>query len=411
VAVGLRKLSGKPTPFESAKPLDRAEHTSEQARGLSLEAEADISVVSPAQESPEVQLDSLGPAVGTDLKTPPSHDEFKIAVQDPGAAALSPESSAPTPANSVDRFMASLEALRATIRGSVAAAPATPVPMAASSPPVAEPVHLPRIEAEHTSVHEEITSVLEGMPLPPDIEGLASTPRPAYPKSPAVDRRKSKGAPNCPEPSAEPSLESALRAVRDAVPGLNLPTPPTSDTPIQGRPRPSSDGIPKSVSENLPKYPARPRMRTCNRCGHETRLRDAKCQKCSHFDESLGILDSLIAGDLARVEQVLLVRPHLITMRTSRHDWTLLHMAASGGNPRMVELLIEKGVSVNAVNRDGKTALHYAAAKGHAEIVQTLLSHLADPTMLYNGKSALDLAQKNGRTEAEDVLRNHSHAD
>jgi hypothetical protein len=361
--------------------------------------------VYPAEDSPQEEISRLTASVGTDLKTPPSYDDLEELDREPAPAADAP--SPPVPERSIDSFMASLEALRATIRaGTEIESPPkmdTPSGMAERREDDLSPAR--------TAIDDGGLSALERMPLPPPVDGPTPTPRPAYQPGPPPDRRRSKGTAKSTGPAEVPTLDSALRAVRDAVPGLTMPAALKPDTPIQGRTRPASDGIPKSVSEDLPKYPARPRIRTCNRCGHETKLRDAKCQRCSHVDESLGILDSVIAGDLARVEQVLLVRPHLITMRTSRHDWTLLHMAASGGNPKMVELLIDKGVSVNAVNRDGKTALHYAAAKGHAGIVQTLLDNLADPAMLYNGKSALDLARKNGRKEVEDVLRRKLNTD
>jgi len=118
-----------------------------------------------------------------------------------------------------------------------------------------------------------------------------------------------------------------------------------------------------------------------------------------HTDESLGILDAVIAGDLSRVEQILLARPHLIGVRTSRHEWTLLHMAASGGNRKMAELLIQKGASINATNKDGKTSLHYAAGKGHLSIVKTLLSNHADLEIRYHGKTCEELAREHHQDE------------
>jgi ankyrin repeat protein len=145
-------------------------------------------------------------------------------------------------------------------------------------------------------------------------------------------------------------------------------------------------------------------MRICNRCGHETKLRDPECKNCGKIDESLGILDAVISGDLSKVEQILLVRPHLISVQTNRHAWTLLHMAASGGNKKMTELLIAKGAAVNATNRDGKTPLHYAAGKGHLNVVETLLAHFADPEAKYNGKTAADLAREHSQFEVEAYL-------
>jgi ankyrin repeat protein len=65
-----------------------------------------------------------------------------------------------------------------------------------------------------------------------------------------------------------------------------------------------------------------------------------------------------------------------------------------------------KGAEVNATNRDGKTALHYAAGKGHLHVVETLLEHNADLDARYNDKSAADLAKEHGQKEVEEFLRN-----
>jgi ankyrin repeat protein len=52
----------------------------------------------------------------------------------------------------------------------------------------------------------------------------------------------------------------------------------------------------------------------------------------------------------------------------------------STGNPAWLLELIDKGADVNQVNTEDEnwTALHYSAAKGHAECVEILLQHGAD---------------------------------
>jgi hypothetical protein len=165
------------------------------------------------------------------------------------------------------------------------------------------------------------------------------------------------------------------------------------------------DSIPKSVSEALPKFQLSAKMRICHQCGHETRLAREQCQKCGYEDQSLGILDAVIAGNLDKVRQILLVKPLVVMTRTSHHEWTMLHMAASGGNINMVQLLVDKGAKVNAQNTYGKTPLHYAASKGHTEIVKKLLHYLADTEMIYEGKTPLELAQENGHQEIVGLLK------
>jgi ankyrin repeat protein len=67
---------------------------------------------------------------------------------------------------------------------------------------------------------------------------------------------------------------------------------------------------------------------------------------------------------------------------------------------QVVQLLLDKGVDVNAANRTGRTALMCAAMAGHADVVKTLLSRGANVhATLPNGNTALFEAI--GRGDAE----------
>ncbi|MDK1020880.1 MAG: ankyrin repeat domain-containing protein [Candidatus Hydrogenedentes bacterium] len=216
------------------------------------------------------------------------------------------------------------------------------------------------------------------------------------------------------EPDARPVQEtksilaSALRALRASK--FHPPSPDSENGPASGEEaqieETLSDDIPSSASEELPKYEAPEETRICTECGCDTKLANECCENCSWIDRSLGILDAVISGDLNQVELLLRAKPRIIVTRTSGHEWTLLHMAASGGNPKMVELLISKGAQVNALTTDDKTPLHYAAGKGHLEIARTLVGNDADVTLVCNGKTALDLAKDHGRDEVIDFLQN-----
>ena len=52
-----------------------------------------------------------------------------------------------------------------------------------------------------------------------------------------------------------------------------------------------------------------------------------------------------------------------------------LHEAAERGDWRITQLLLLKGVDINALNEDGETALNLAAKLGHADVVEILLRH------------------------------------
>jgi len=244
-----------------------------------------------------------------------------------------------------------------------------------------------------------LDSSLESMPLP--TADPSPTPLPDVhpePKSRKTKPEKSSKPATESEAHSETPLRSVIQGLRDSLLDAEVDQEPEA-------PRPISDGMPKSISEALPKFESNPRMRICGRCGHETRLRFEECRKCNHVDPSLGILDAVIAGDLAKVDRILLARPHLIGTRTSTHDWTLLHMAASGGNPKMVELLISRGASVNANTKDGKMPLHYAAGKGHLTIVQCLVQNHADLRATYRGKTPAEVA----RAHKQEVVADYLH--
>jgi ankyrin repeat protein len=76
-----------------------------------------------------------------------------------------------------------------------------------------------------------------------------------------------------------------------------------------------------------------------------------------------------------------------------------------GESPLKVKTLLENGARVNAANREGKTALHYAAAASHLDVMAVLLDNGADPSIKdHKGETALSLAHLSGKTEAAALL-------
>ena len=54
------------------------------------------------------------------------------------------------------------------------------------------------------------------------------------------------------------------------------------------------------------------------------------------------------------------------------HGFALIHLFSQCGNELAVQLLVEYGVDVNATNKHGFTALHYAIGKDHDNLVRML---------------------------------------
>ncbi|KAI0644521.1 hypothetical protein C8Q79DRAFT_927649 [Trametes meyenii] len=101
-----------------------------------------------------------------------------------------------------------------------------------------------------------------------------------------------------------------------------------------------------------------------------------------------------------------------------------LHVASSGGNDMIVRLLVERGADVNAprlprkylsdrhrdasapiVGTSGSTPLHFAAANGHENVVQTLLQCGAHPNRAdKHGVTPEMIARQNGWTRCAEIL-------
>ena len=78
----------------------------------------------------------------------------------------------------------------------------------------------------------------------------------------------------------------------------------------------------------------------------------------------------------------------------------------------LVRLLLERGADVKGRRRDGLTALHSAAYRGHLRVVSYLLDRGADPAIQgyqgygpHGGQTALEMAVAQGQKEAAALLR------
>ena len=84
--------------------------------------------------------------------------------------------------------------------------------------------------------------------------------------------------------------------------------------------------------------------------------------------------------------------------QVNKSGWTPLHYAATGPEPRLVRLLIDRGAELNARSPNGTTPLMMAAQYGSEDSVNLLLERGADPKLRSDLKlSVVDFALKAGR--------------
>jgi len=114
--------------------------------------------------------------------------------------------------------------------------------------------------------------------------------------------------------------------------------------------------------------------------------------------------DAIIKGNLNQLKSLLAEEPKLVTAK-DKQGRTLLHIAAAKGQKEVVELLIAKGADVNAKEKSGQTALLAAAMQGYREIVKTLLVNGADVNAKEEAGGKIFLAQVRGNAYKVAVMQ------
>ncbi|VAH65564.1 unnamed protein product [Triticum turgidum subsp. durum] len=116
------------------------------------------------------------------------------------------------------------------------------------------------------------------------------------------------------------------------------------------------------------------------------------------------------AGDSAAVRLILRRQPHLLPVLDPEaavpdaEPWAPLHAAAARGDCGEVRRLGQEALA--ARDKDGRTALHVAAAAGEAEAVAELVDMGADSAAAdARGRTPLDVAREKGYKEVVDVLQ------
>ncbi|MES2664322.1 MAG: ankyrin repeat domain-containing protein [Pseudomonadota bacterium] len=132
---------------------------------------------------------------------------------------------------------------------------------------------------------------------------------------------------------------------------------------------------------------------------------------CSTYTNSNVVFDNKIAGltnllwavkeNRTEIAQLLIHSSLFNIFATSGNsiittsESNALHFAAKNDNNELINILLEKGLNINAKNKKGITALMYAARNSHSDALKNLLAHGADPFLTdKNGRTALDKAYK-----------------
>jgi ankyrin repeat protein len=109
-------------------------------------------------------------------------------------------------------------------------------------------------------------------------------------------------------------------------------------------------------------------------------------------------------GDLATAVRLLSDDPYLVKSR-EEYKLTALHRAAAAGHADLVKALLDRSAQVDARDYGGGTALHAAAKGGHVEAAAALLDRGADPSAPdEEGLTPLHFTARNGHEAVAALL-------
>lgn len=131
--------------------------------------------------------------------------------------------------------------------------------------------------------------------------------------------------------------------------------------------------------------------------------------KEGNIDELLAFFSSCatisnIDDDDIFTEKKQLVNEH------DQHGLAAVHWAADRGHADILDLLLTNGAEANLTDLESnQTALHYAISCGHIEAVKTLLKHGADPLIKdADNLTCIDMALDVDETEILHILNEHT---
>eukprot|EP00636_Phaeomonas_parva_P017893 CAMPEP_0118866712 /NCGR_PEP_ID=MMETSP1163-20130328/10527_1 /TAXON_ID=124430 /ORGANISM="Phaeomonas parva, Strain CCMP2877" /LENGTH=327 /DNA_ID=CAMNT_0006801053 /DNA_START=170 /DNA_END=1150 /DNA_ORIENTATION=- len=117
-----------------------------------------------------------------------------------------------------------------------------------------------------------------------------------------------------------------------------------------------------------------------------------------------------VAGELGEADSIKhlydLAKGRLIVDAKDKYGWTPLMSAAAYGKVSTTRLLLDLKANIGATNNEGRTALHWACAKGRADVVRLLLVRPKVPTKAVDltGRTALHCAVFAGHANIVKIL-------
>jgi hypothetical protein len=114
-------------------------------------------------------------------------------------------------------------------------------------------------------------------------------------------------------------------------------------------------------------------------------------------------------GNMDRVQHHIKKRGRAVLFEKEPGGWTALHKAARKGKAEMVEYLIEKMADIESIDAAMMTPLHCACWKGHTEVVEKLLEKGANALVVTeSGWNPIHTAAFRGHADVVKVLLSQS---
>lgn len=133
----------------------------------------------------------------------------------------------------------------------------------------------------------------------------------------------------------------------------------------------------------------------------------ANVQFCDPMEHCFVLLAAAQRG-LQKLAILLLEKGADVEVCETRSKRNVLHIAARCGSDVLVRHLMVHGVlDINALSANGSTPLIYAASRGHAVVVDTLLKNNADVDIRTGDLAAVTYAAKKGHAEVLQAFAKH----